>query len=98
MQHFEAHHKRRDNGIFVLPLPKKPNAKPLGESCSQAIDRFALYSRYVRTSTGAREIQQLSQFLGNKRCRRCTVKYCMSFYKGIVIWLLLGCSTSSTTC
>ena len=45
IQHFKAHHKRTDNGRFVVPLPKKPNTKPLGESRSQAIHRFCSLER-----------------------------------------------------
>ena len=40
MQHFRETHYRNDAGRFVAPLPKKPHAKPLGESRSQAVRRF----------------------------------------------------------
>ena len=40
MQHFRETHYRNDAGRFVVPLPKKPHAKPLGESRSQAVRRF----------------------------------------------------------
>ena len=40
MHHFRDHHSRTDGGRFVVPLPKKCDAKPIGESRSQAVRRF----------------------------------------------------------
>ena len=40
VQHFKANHTRVDAGRFMIPLPKKPDAKQLGESRSQAVNRF----------------------------------------------------------
>ena len=40
VRHFEKTHSRTKSGHFLVPLPKKPHAKPLGESRSQAVRRF----------------------------------------------------------
>ena len=40
VQHFKDNHSRSEDGRFIVPLPKKPDAKPLGESRSQAVRRF----------------------------------------------------------
>ena len=39
-QHYKANHARASDGRFVVPLPRKPDAGPLGESRSQAVRRF----------------------------------------------------------
>ena len=36
IQHFQETHTRNDTGRFIVPLPRKPQRKPLGESRSQA--------------------------------------------------------------
>ena len=40
VEHFQANHSRDRSGRFIVPLPKKPDAKHFGESCSQAVRRF----------------------------------------------------------
>lgn len=45
VQHFEHEHSRNSLGRFVVPLPKKPDAKPLGESRGQAVRRFLSLER-----------------------------------------------------
>ena len=40
VQHFQTNHYRNESGRFVVPLPRRPDAKPLGESRSQAVRRF----------------------------------------------------------
>lgn len=40
VQHFERHHSRNESGQFIVPLPKRPQAKQIGESRSQAVRRF----------------------------------------------------------
>lgn len=42
---FKAHHFRDVDGRFVVPLPRKPDAQPLGESRSQAVRRFLSLER-----------------------------------------------------
>ena len=50
VQPFKENHLRTETGRFIVPLPRKPNAKALGESRSQAVRRFlslehSLYSK-----------------------------------------------------
>ena len=40
VHHFQDHDSRTDSGRFVVLLPKKFDAKPIGESRSQAVRRF----------------------------------------------------------
>ena len=47
VRHFKANHSRSDAGRFVVPLPKKSHAKPLGESRSQAVRRFCSLERML---------------------------------------------------
>ena len=37
VRHFESNHSRSKEGRFVVPLPRNPSAKQIGESRSQAI-------------------------------------------------------------
>ena len=45
VQHFDKTHTRSAAGRFIVPLPKKPQSKPLGESKSQAVKRFLSLER-----------------------------------------------------
>ena len=45
VHHFRDNHSRTDSGRFVVPLPKKPDAKAIGESRSQAVRRFLSLER-----------------------------------------------------
>ena len=45
VQHFEENHRRAPDGKFIVPLPKKPHAPPLGESRSHAVRRFLSLER-----------------------------------------------------
>lgn len=49
VQHFNKSHTRAKNGSFIVPLPKNPQAKPLGESRSQAVRRFQSLERSLHT-------------------------------------------------
>ena len=40
VQHFKDNHSQTEDGHFIVRLPKKPHAKPLGESRCQALRRF----------------------------------------------------------
>ena len=40
VRHFDSNHTRTKEGRFIVPLPKDPNARPIGESRSQAVRRF----------------------------------------------------------
>ena len=56
VKHFQENHTRDIDGRFVVPLPRKLHASPLGESRSTAVRRFLSLERSLR----ARE--QFDQF------------------------------------
>ena len=49
VQHFEENHRRTAEGRFIVPLPKKHNHPPIGESRSQAVRRFLSLERSLRS-------------------------------------------------
>ena len=49
VQHFKVNHSRTEGGRFVVPLPRKENCKPLGESRSQAVRRFLSLERTLHS-------------------------------------------------
>ena len=48
VKHFQTHHYRKEDGRFVVPLPKNPTCKPIGESRSQAVRRFLSLEKSLR--------------------------------------------------
>ena len=50
IKHFKANQTHTKDGRFVAPLPKRENAKRLGESRSQAVQRFLLLERSLWSS------------------------------------------------
>ena len=56
MQHFKTNHFRTSDGMFMVPLPKKPDAKPLGESRSQAVRRFHSLERTLHAKHRFKEV------------------------------------------
>ncbi len=51
VQHFQTNHSRSSDGGFIVPLPRKPDARPLGESRSQAVKRFFSLERSMHSLT-----------------------------------------------
>lgn len=49
VRHFEENYTRSATGRFIVPLPKNPQSKPLGESRSQAVRRFLSLERSLYT-------------------------------------------------
>ena len=49
LQNFKENHYRSQTGRFVVHLPKKPRAKPLGKSRSQAVRRFLPLKRSLHS-------------------------------------------------
>ena len=49
VQHFRDNYSQREDGRYVVPLPMKMNATPLGESRSNAVRRFLWLERSLRT-------------------------------------------------
>ena len=54
--HFEANHHCTKEGRFMVPLPKKLDAKPIGESRSQAVRRFLSLERSLNSKAQFREV------------------------------------------
>ena len=48
IQHFKDQHSRNTDGRFVVPLPKKENFQPIGESRNQAVHRFLALERSLK--------------------------------------------------
>ena len=48
VEHFEENHRRDESGRFIVPLPIRSNAIPLGESRSAAVKRFESLERSLR--------------------------------------------------
>ena len=48
-QHFKDHYSRDSDGRFIVPLPKKPHVKPLGESRPQAVKRHTSLVRSLQS-------------------------------------------------
>ena len=61
MQHFKAKHFRTKDGTFIVPLPKKPGVKPLGESRSQAVRRFLSLERTLKSKNRFAEVDAVIQ-------------------------------------
>ncbi len=49
VSHFTNSHSRTKEGRFVVPLPRNPRAKPLGESRQQAVRRFLSLERSLHS-------------------------------------------------
>ena len=49
VEQFRKHHSRTSDGRFIVPLPKKPQMKPLGESRLQAVRRHKSLERALRS-------------------------------------------------
>ena len=56
VRHFADSHTRTKEGRFIVPLPKNPQAKTLGESRQQAVRRFLSLERSLHSK------QQFSEF------------------------------------
>ena len=49
IHHFKENHHKSMDGRFVVPLPRKPGAKALGESRTQAVRRFLSLERSLHS-------------------------------------------------
>jgi hypothetical protein len=61
VRHFEANHYRTKDGRFVVPLPRKPDTKSLGESRSQAVRRFLTLEHSLRYKGQFEEVDTVIQ-------------------------------------
>lgn len=61
IRHFEAEHRRTDEGRFEVPLPRKPDAKQIGESRSQAVRRFFSLERSLNLKNQFKKVDTVVQ-------------------------------------
>ena len=61
VRHFESNHSRSKEGRFIVPLPKDPNARPIGESRSQAVKRFLSLERSLNQKGCFQEFNTVMQ-------------------------------------
>ena len=57
VHHFRDYHSRTDSGRLVVPLPKKSDAKPIGESRSQAVRCFLSLERSLQAKNHFAEFE-----------------------------------------
>ena len=61
VHHFCDNHSRSDSGRFIVPLPKKPDTKQIGESRSQAVRRFLSLERSLHAKNRFDEFGSVMQ-------------------------------------
>ena len=61
MEHFEAKSRKHETGRFIVPLPIKPNAAPLGESRFLAVKRFLALERSLKAHGRSRVFAEAVQ-------------------------------------
>ena len=59
VQHFKTNHRRTESGRFVVPLPKRENVQPLGESRSLVIRRFLSLERTLHSRHQFDEVDEV---------------------------------------
>ena len=59
VRHFEANYSRLPEGRFVVPLPRNPSTKSIGESRSQADRRFLSLERSLNTKGRFEEVNDV---------------------------------------
>ena len=89
VHHFQDNHSRTESGRLVVPLPKKLDSKPIGESRSRAVRRFLALERSLHAKNQFDEfgsswsifiLNMLNQFL-SLNCKslntKCFIYSCM---------------------
>ena len=61
LQHYQRNHYRTDSGMFVVPLPKKENSMPLGETRSKAVRRFLSLETSLRSKERDNEFHSVME-------------------------------------
>ena len=61
VRHFESNHSRSKERRFVVPLPRNPSAKQIGESRSQAVRRFLSLERSLTAKGRFKELDDVMQ-------------------------------------
>ena len=91
VQHFKTNHSPTSIARFIVPFPRRPDAKPIGESRSQAVSRFLALehslcrkNKFAKSMLSCRNIlcsgtQKLYQFRTQTRITpQCSTCLCMS--------------------
>ena len=60
-RHFETSHSRSPDGRFIVPLPRDPSAKSIGESRSQAVRRFLSLERSLNAKGRFKKLDYVIQ-------------------------------------
>ena len=60
-KHYRDNHYRTNSGQFVVPLPKRQQCEPLGESRSKAVRRFLNLERVLLNRSEAQEFHSVVQ-------------------------------------
>lgn len=61
VRHFECNHRRSAQGRFIVPLPRDPGARTLGESRAQAVKRFTSLERSLNRQGRFEEFDAVMQ-------------------------------------
>ena len=61
VQQFISTHKHSEDGRFIVQLPRKPDAKPLGESRAQAVRRFLTLEQSLRSKGRFKVVDEVIQ-------------------------------------
>ena len=59
VEHFDKNHHRSESGRFIVPLPRRPQAKSIGESRSQAVRRFLSLERSLHAKDRFQEFSDV---------------------------------------
>ncbi|ORU95138.1 MAG: hypothetical protein A6F71_10845 [Cycloclasticus sp. symbiont of Poecilosclerida sp. M] len=86
VDHFKDHHTHLEDGRFSVPLPKKNQVKPLGESRSQAVRRFLTFERSLHLKGQFPEVRTVSDeyfTMGHATARDSSIS--KHFYNEVII-------------
>ena len=61
VQHFHDNHLRKQDGTFVIPLPRRPGHQPLDKSRTQAVRRFQALERMLHRKGKFGELNDVIQ-------------------------------------
>jgi hypothetical protein len=61
LDQFVSTHKHSEGGRFIVQLPRKPDAKPLGESRGQAVRRFLSLEQSLRSKGRFKVVNEVIQ-------------------------------------
>jgi hypothetical protein len=59
VKHYQQNHRHELDGCFIVPLPRKPNSSPIGESREKALKRFCNIERSLLLKGKFREVDMV---------------------------------------